>query len=73
MAATVASGAFEGSYKFTGGEGGPRGKRMSNAATRAQLQWSPKYASYDSFMRVGKARDWYTAQEAGAVAGAPHA
>lgn len=73
MAATLASGAFSGSYKFTGAEGGPRGKLMSNAATRAQLQWAPRYDSYDSFMRAGKARDWYAAQEAGAVAGAPHA
>lgn len=38
MAATLASGAFQGSYKFTGPEGPVKGKRMSNEATRAQLQ-----------------------------------
>jgi len=38
MAATLASGAFQGSYKFTGAEGPVKGKRMSNEATRAQLQ-----------------------------------
>ena len=45
MAATLASGAFQGSVKFTGAEGPVKGKRMSNAATRAQLQWQPKYPS----------------------------
>ena len=38
MAATLASGAFQGSYKFTGAEGPVKGKRTSNEATRAQLQ-----------------------------------
>ena len=38
MAATLASGAFQGSCTFTGAEGPVKGKRMSNAATRAQLQ-----------------------------------
>ncbi|PRW58245.1 NAD(P)-binding domain [Chlorella sorokiniana] len=73
MAATLASGAFQGSYKFTGAEGPVKGKRMSNEATRAQLQWQPKYPSYDSFMRQNKARDFYTEQQAAAVAGMPHA
>jgi hypothetical protein len=56
MAATVATGAFEGSYKFTGQEGPGKGKRMSNAATRQQLQWEPKYASYVQFMQQTKAQ-----------------
>lgn len=72
MAATVATGAFQGSYTFTGQEGPVKGKRMSNAATRAQLQWEPKYPSYVEFMAQTKAQDWYTQQEA-AVAGMPHA
>ncbi|KAI3433574.1 hypothetical protein D9Q98_003385 [Chlorella vulgaris] len=72
MAATVATGAFEGSYKFTGQEGPGKGKRMSNAATRQQLQWEPKYASYVQFMQQTKAQDWYAQQEL-AVAGMPHA
>lgn len=73
MAATLASGAFQGAVKFTGAEGRVKGKRMSNAATRAALQWEPRYPSYDSFMRESKARDWYAAQEEAAVAGMPHA
>lgn len=72
MSATLASGAFQGSVTFTGAEGPVKGKRISNGATRASLQWQPKYPSYDAFMRQGKAQDWYTAQQGGAVAGAPH-
>ena len=74
MAATLASGAFQGSCTFTGVEGPVKGKRMSNAATRQQLQWAPKYGSYVDFMRQHKAVDWYSQQEAAAaVAGMPHA
>ena len=77
MAATVASEAFAGQrYAFTGAESdaGPRGKRMSNAATRQALGgWAPKYASYDAFMRQHGARDWYSQQEGAAPKGMPHA
>lgn len=72
MAATLDSGAFQGSVTFTAKEGPVKGKRMSNPATRAQLGWQPKYPSYADFMRQTGAKDWYTAQEA-AVAGMPHA
>ncbi|KAL4418741.1 hypothetical protein ABPG77_006414 [Micractinium sp. CCAP 211/92] len=72
MAATLDSGAFQGSVTFTAPEGPVKGKRMSNPATRAQLGWQPKYPSYADFMRQTGAKDWYTAQEA-AVAGMPHA
>lgn len=75
MAATVASGAFPGgSYKFTGGEGPVKGKRMSNGATRQQLRWEPKYPSFAEFMGAG-AQDWYNAEAlAGKVpVGMPHA
>ncbi|PSC68244.1 NAD(P)-binding domain [Micractinium conductrix] len=75
MAATLDSGAFSGSVTFTGPEGPVKGKRMSNPATRKQLQWEPKYPSYAQFMRDSKAHDWYSEQEAkmAAVAGMPHA
>jgi hypothetical protein len=72
MAATLATGAFEGSVQFTGSEGPVTGKRMSNGATRAQLQWQPKYASYTEFMQQTKAQDWYAEQEL-APAGMPRA
>lgn len=54
MAATLASGAFQGSYKFTGAEGPVKGKRMSNEATRAQLQ-------------VGGCRTWVWVGKRGAA------
>ncbi len=51
-----------------------KGKRMSTAATRQQLQWAPKHESYVvEFMRQRKAMDWYSQQEAAAGAGMPHA
>lgn len=73
MAATLDCPAFEGSVTFTGPEGPVKGKRMSNGATRTQLQWEPKYPSYAQFMRESGAKDWYSEQEAAAVAGMPHA
>ena len=75
MAATLRSGAFPGAaYKFTGAEGPVKGKRMSNAATRAQLRWEPKYPSFASFMEGG-AKDWYNAGAGAGKApvGMPHA
>ncbi|EFN59122.1 hypothetical protein CHLNCDRAFT_18825 [Chlorella variabilis] len=71
MAATLASGAFQGSVKFTGAEGPVKGKRMSNTATRQQLQWEPRHASYVEFMEREKAQDWYASELV--VAGMPHA
>lgn len=39
--------------------GGASGKRMANPATRAELAWTPKYASFAEFCAAG-ASDYYT-------------
>lgn len=39
---------------------GPRGRVMSNPRTRERLAWTPKYASFESFMTEGQARDAYS-------------
>lgn len=59
MDATIASGAYEGAVEFTGIENSVKGKLLNNSATRGDLQWSPRYSSYQAFMAAG-ARDWYT-------------
>ncbi|KAK9902760.1 hypothetical protein WJX75_005123 [Coccomyxa subellipsoidea] len=59
MDATIASGAYEGAVEFTGSENSVKGKLLNNSATRGDLQWSPRYSSYQAFMAAG-ARDWYT-------------
>ena len=53
MDATVASGAFEGSCRFTGQAEPHSGPGAANAATRETLQWSPKYSSFQEFMQRG--------------------
>lgn len=56
MAATLDSGAFQGSVTFTAPEGPVKGKRMSNPATRAQLGWQPKYPSYAGACTLARRR-----------------
>jgi len=53
MDATLRSGKFQGQVTFTEADEPQRGKRVSNRATREQLGWAPKYASFASFMDAG--------------------
>ena len=60
MDATLASGQYAGSVEFTGSESGnKKGKLLDNSATRQQLRWEPRWASYQAFMATG-AQDWYS-------------
>ena len=59
MDATLASGQYVGSVEFTGSESGSKkGKLLDNSATRQQLGWEPRWASYQAFMAAG-AKDSY--------------
>ena len=60
MDAVIATGNFEGSCVFTGEEGKDKGKRVSNAKTRAELGWAPKYSSFAAFMKETGGSDFYT-------------
>mmetsp|Transcript_40925 Transcript_40925/g.49667 ORF Transcript_40925/g.49667 Transcript_40925/m.49667 type:complete len:370 (+) Transcript_40925:234-1343(+) len=53
MDATYESGRynFEGRCKFTATEG-PIGRTMNNDASRQLLGWTPKYSSYQEFMKI---------------------
>lgn len=53
MDATVESGKFEGWCKFTGPAEPSAAPGSSNESTRALLDWSPKHASFRSFMQGG--------------------
>ena len=53
--ATISSGRFgelapEGGVRFTTEGQGPMGRRMENPRTRQMLSWTPKHASFASFM-----------------------
>ena len=62
MDATLASGRYAGSVEFTGAEADSRrGKRLDSSATRQQLGWAPRWASYQGFMAAG-AKDWYSSE-----------
>lgn len=71
MEGIAASGVMPGTVKFTGPEGGVKGKKANNDATRKQLQWQPKYNSIEEFFKAG-GEDWYSVND-GAPVGAPHA
>jgi hypothetical protein len=75
----LASGAYAdgAAPRFTKTDG-PLGRAMSNPWTRAQLNWQPRYASFEEFMTTLRALDSYSpraksSSAAGFVpAGRPH-
>lgn len=67
MDSVESSGQFPGHVDFVGVEGPVKGKRMSNQATKTQLDWEPKYGSFKEFFEGG-AKDWYCEDAEGALA-----
>jgi nucleoside-diphosphate-sugar epimerase len=73
MASIEKSGVLPGQVVFTEKDGGGNlGKKMTNGATRRQLQWSPKYSSIVDFFEEHQANDWYVSHQDATKAGAPH-
>ena len=73
MASIEKSGVLPGHVVFTEKDGGGNlGKKMTNDATRRQLQWSPKYSSIVDFFKEHQANDWYVSHQDATKAGAPH-
>ena len=72
MKAIEASGQLPGKTTFSGEEGPVKGKRMSNDATKKQLQWEPVYGGgIEEFFAQG-GHDWYSEAAVVAPTGAPH-
>ena len=59
MEATLKSGKFSGSCKFTGPDEETAAPGSSNDKTREELQWTPKYKSFKDFM-LNEASDFYS-------------
>jgi len=73
MASIEKSGILSGHVVFTEKDGSDSlGKKMTNDATRRQLQWSPKYSSIIAFFEEHRANDWYVSHQDATKAGAPH-
>lgn len=72
MTSIETSGVLPGKVVFTEKESGANlGKVMSNARTREQLGWLPKYKTVCSFFENG-GEDWYSSNEFNTL-GSPHA